>query len=392
MTDEQLSNKIIQVIEGSGDLGRSSYKTIKDEALSLLKGMQALEGDRLGRTELAHPVINCQNGELWIAEDGSVELRPHRFDSYLTSVIEVDYKPGASAPRFQQALLEIFAGASDPDEMARHFMELFGYAIQPRRDIPCYFLLYGQGANGKSKLIETLLLLVGQSSALCVRISSLDGDKFGMGALVGKLVLIDDDVDVNAKLPDGTLKKISEAKVITGQRKYQDSFEFKATCVPILLANTYPQLDDLSLGQRRRAKVIPFERTFSEEERDEKLFPAIWAEEISGVLNLAIEGLRRLRRRGAFAEPRDCDEARNRWMASANATLTFVDEQCQVEPNSRILERVLYQDFEIWAGQAGIRKVPPRSKFRRDLESLGHRIVRSSKGNMVKGIKGIRGN
>jgi hypothetical protein len=50
--------------------------------------------------------------------------------------------------------------------------------------------------------------------------------------------------------------------------------------------------------------VIPFDRTFSETERDPTLFPTIWKEELSGVLNRALGGLKRLvQRRNRFEQP-----------------------------------------------------------------------------------------
>ena len=44
--------------------------------------------------------------------------------------------------------------------MARHWNELLGYAIQPVRDIPSWWLLIGHGSNGKTKLLQTMQRLV----------------------------------------------------------------------------------------------------------------------------------------------------------------------------------------------------------------------------------------
>jgi putative DNA primase/helicase len=85
---------------------------------------------------------------------------------------------------------------------------------------------------------------------------------------------------------------------MTGEMKFKDSFEFIATCTPVLLANNYPYSADLSLGLRRRAHIIPFDRVFTASDGDDKLFPYIWEHELPGVLNRAIEGLQRLQTRG----------------------------------------------------------------------------------------------
>ena len=142
----------------------NSYPTALESAIKLLISKCAVQGDLLRLSEEPLPVINCRNGELWIGDQGAVHLCPHRHESYLTYVLDVDYDPAATCPLFDSALLEIFAESSDPNDMARHFMEFIGYAIQPIRDIACYFILRGAGRNGKTKLIETVVRLLNKKA------------------------------------------------------------------------------------------------------------------------------------------------------------------------------------------------------------------------------------
>ena len=387
LTDEQVSNRIIDVVERHVDPDEGNYRAVSDAAFKLLTGMRALPDDVLRLTEEPAPVINCRNGELWIGEDGAVDLRPHRHDTYLTYVLDVDYDPAAKCPHFDQALTDIFAKSSAPADMARHFMEFFGYAIQPRRDIACYFMLRGQGYNGKTKLMQTMERLINKRAIYSDRISCIETDKFAIGSLAGKLILLDDDVNTDTLLPDGFLKKVSERKVLTGQLKFKDAFEFVATCLPVLLANNYPRCSDLSWGQRRRAKIIPFDRIFTTEDRDERLFPAIWADEMPGVLNRAIEGLQRLRLRGDFQQPADCTRAMTEWLAHANPLSGFIDERCRPDLEARMQTSAFYRDFRKWAEEAGIRNVPARNTVKRNLENLGYRVAHTRAGSTVFGIR-----
>ena len=386
LTDEQVLNRVIQVVERIVDPEDGSYRTIADAAFKLLTGLRALPGDVLRLTEEAPPVINCRNGELWISADGSVWLQPHRATSYLTYVLDAAYDPSATCPRFDRALLDIFANASDPDDMARHVMEFFGYAIQPRRDIACYFLLRGRGSNGKTKLIQTLEHLVNKRAIYSDRIANIEADKFAVGSLAGKLLLLDDDVDTDTLLPDGFLKKVSERKVMSGQLKFKDAFEFVATCLPIMLANNYPRCADLSWGQRRRAKIIPFDRIFTPDDKDDRLFPYIWAHEMPGVLNRAIEGLQRLHRRGDFEEPADCRAALAEWLAHANPLAGFIAERCHPDLASRVPLGEFYLLFRAWAEECGIRNIPARNTMKRNLENLHYRVEHSRAGSMVVGL------
>ena len=70
-------------------------------------------------------------------EDGEV----HR------AILGVPYDPQARCPRFDRAMTGVFwlvrRSKGRAAQMVRHFNEIMGYAIQPRRDIPSWFLLIG---------------------------------------------------------------------------------------------------------------------------------------------------------------------------------------------------------------------------------------------------------
>jgi putative DNA primase/helicase len=364
----------------------SNFTSIAAQAITLLSGMQAVEGDVLRLAEEPRQIINCQNGELWLGDDGSSELRPHRADSFLTYALDVDYTPGAKAPEFETAVLGIFSKATDPPGMVRHLMEFIGYAIQPRRNIPSWFMLKGGGNNGKTRIMQTVEKLVSRRAIHADSLAKIEGDKFAIGELAGKLIVLDDDIDTGTKLPDGFLKKVSERKLLTGQLKFKDHFEFVATCLPVLLANNFPSSADVSLGLRRRAFIIPFDRIFTKDDVDLGLFARIWKTELPGILNLAIEGLQRLQNRGQFDEPKDCLKAKRDWLAHANPLVAFIREGCDSDTDARFLLRDFYKAFKKWASEAGIRGIPQRNTIKANLEGLGYSIVHRSEGSTVMGL------
>jgi P4 family phage/plasmid primase-like protien len=386
-TDEQTQHKILSVVEETVDPSEASFAGMVRASLALIISMQAAASDILCLTEEPPSVINCRNGELWIAPDGAVELRQHRYDSYLPYVLDVDYDPSAICPRFDQALIDIFGNSSDANDMARNFEEFIGYTIQPRRDIAAWFMLRGRGRNGKTKLMETVERLINKRAIYSDRLANIEKDKFAIGSLAGKLLLIDDDVDTGTKLPDGFLKKASERKLMTGQLKFKDSFEFICTALPVMLANNYPHSADLSYGLRRRAHIIPFDRVFKDEDADDTLFPHIWKHELPGVLNRAIEGLARLRQRGRFDQPMDCLMAHEEWLAQANPLVTFIVEKCTESPGSHVPMATFYRDFVSWAGESGIRSIPTKHVTRSNIENLGYQVRHRNTGNAVYGLE-----
>lgn len=347
--DDQIENHILTMVKKYADPEYGEeYRKILKNAFDLLVSRQALDVDFFRRLGEIPSVINCQNGELWLQPDGSFILKPHSPESHLQYMLEFDYDPSATCPKFDAALLQTFANSSAPEDMVRHIQEVMGYFIQPSRFLTCWFMWQGGGSNGKTSLFETLERLMNRRSIYSERIGNLERSRFALGSLMGKILFVDDDVDQNTKLPDGLLKKLSERKLITGEKKFKDSFEFISSVAVLLLTNNHPLCDDLSYGTKRRARIIPFTQKFEGANKDPSLYPYIHKNEMSGVLNRLVQGLQRLRQRGDFLEPADCVQARQEWLIHANPFNAFLSECCENDPISYAALNEIYMRFNNW--------------------------------------------
>jgi putative DNA primase/helicase len=204
-------------------------------------------------------------------------------------------------------------------------------------------------------LVQTIARLLGPGLVSSQRIENLDKHRFASASLLGKLLLVDDDVRASIRLPDGELKKISEAKPITAERKYGPTFEFVVRSVPVLLCNNNASLADVSYGMSRRLMVLPFDRTFKDD-ADPTLFPTIWKSEMAGVLNRCMDGFRRLLVRGRFEIPIAVTRANAEWLKEANPLAAFVDECCNRDPLGKCLIQNFYGSYRHWAQEKGYTK------------------------------------
>jgi putative DNA primase/helicase len=364
---------------------RTPTASVLRQVEDILKAQVATSEDLLRFNASPRPVINCRNGEVWIKKDGSRELRPHSATSYLRHYIDVDYEPKAKARLYRRTVREIFAKAPDRDEVVRFWHELMGYIIQPDRRLPIIAILKGGGSNGKTQLANTLSRLLGEDLVCAMRVEDLNRSQFSTASLLGKFLVLDDDVKAGIRLPDGDLKRISEQKMITGERKFGEPFSFTVRTVPMLLCNNPPSLADLSHGMQRRLMVLPFDRQFSEDEIDRTRFPKIWKRELSGILNLALDGLQRVVRRGWKIDlPRSVADAKQAWMREANPLPDFIAERC--EKKGKCSAAKLYSAYSTWSQKVGMTMTMQQRSFKRNLEHLGFRAVHGRDGSEVRGL------
>lgn len=322
--------------------------------------------------------INTRNAEVWLDKElGDPIVRNHKPDSYLLNCLDTDYNPDATSALFDSTLYEIFQENEQPEEMVRHFLEFFGYIIQPFKNIPSWWIFHGRGSNGKTILMEIVQSLLGEAvlPRPVADFADTSRNNHATANLVGKLLVLDDDADVNAFLPESALKKLSESKLLEANPKAKDAFTFRSTATPVVLINDWPRVKDLSWGMLRKAFIMPFKRSFDELEMDLNRRHKIVKNELPGVLNRALEGYKRLRERGGFKEPQDCIDAKLEWLRFANPLVEFVRSQTYKAGNGHYLKVVeAYEQYKLWChNQGGVRSPLMQNRFEISMLQMGYR-------------------
>lgn len=335
-------------------------------------------------------VINCKNGELWFDEDGNVDFIDHDPAHKLTFQIATDYDPDTDCPKFKAALALAFSKCSQPEEVIRHFLELMGTIIQPRRIEAMWVLLKGRGENGKTFLVEIVEAVMG--SGACLKGSVADAaagkDNHFTASLIGKLAFIDDDVKQGALLPDDWLKKLSEEKVLTANPKNASTFQFTSRATMVMLANHWPRTVDTSHGMTRRAHVFEFKHQLSEDEKDPGLKRYIIDNELPGVLNLLIEGWQRVLQRGRYQRPDEIIAAGDQWMRSANTTGNFFRQMLKIEPTAAAIKLTIIEQFyHSWMAEHEPRATPlGKQAFTAALQNMGVDVFTQHNQLSVRGV------
>lgn len=360
------------------------------EALNLIKWTCARKGDAMRTLEYPYPVVNALNAEIWLNKDGSYDPLPHNPDSFQLGHLNVAYDPDATCEHFDKALLEIFEDTGEAEEMRRHFYEFIGYVIQPYHDIPAFGIWKGQSTTGKSKLAETLARLIGYEGVIHLKLESLARDKDSLGNLLGKRLIIEDELAYGVEFPDGIIKMISELKRITSELKFVNKFSFVNYATPLLIGNYWPKILVSDPSIERRAVIFPFTRRFTDDE-DTELFPKIWQDpqEMSGILNQALKGCQRLREnKNRFNPPKTCKLAYDDWTSGCSFATVFLDEICEPNPEGpNQLWKDHVQLFYDWAEERGVNVQISSSDLRRIYEGKGVKFGSTGGEATVKGFK-----
>ncbi len=319
-------------------------------------------------------VLNLRNGTLCL---DTITLRPHCKDDHLTYCLDYDYDPAATCPRYEQFLCEVLVKEEQDEngqwvtdlELCQLYQELKGYSLTNDTRFEAMTWLSGEGGNGKSVEIATTQKLLGP---LC---ASIDFQTIGMPGnydladIPGRRVIFSTESERGGKVAEGYIKRIVSGERIKARPIYGAPFEFNSVSKVWWAMNDKPIIKDTGNAIWRRLKLIPFNRTFTEQDKDPALIPKLEGE-LSGILNFALDGLRRLRLRGKLPESAAVTQAIAAYRHETNAVAQWRDERTITIAQPVTLSSDLHADYRAWCVQNG-RESFNNTNFGKELKRLG---------------------
>ncbi|MGI0150795.1 MAG: phage/plasmid primase, P4 family, partial [Thermoplasmata archaeon] len=286
------------------------------------------------------------------------QLDPHTPDTVFTWKLPVAFDPSARCDRFDRFLAEVMP---DPQK-AELLIDLIGYCLWRENPFQNFFVIVGDGANGKTRFINVIEDLLGPEAVSTESLQTISSQRFGPAQLEGKLANICDDLPHNQMLSGtGILKTLTGGGTIRAEKKGKDPFKFRFGGKLISTANRLPEVDDDTYAFRRRPITITFRVTFPEEARDPNLREAL-SQELPGILNRALEGYARVRRRQKFDPDGRFDDGASEWARRSDAIREFLETTRVLGREYETRTEELYADYKEWCG-AESRKVIGETAF-----------------------------
>jgi len=284
-------------------------------------------------------IINLKNGLLDIR---TFEFKPHSPEFLSTLQIPVNYDPKAKSDLWQRVIQEDLYEEDIPV-----LQESFGYALFPDNRAQKMIILLGSGSNGKSLILHVLEELLGKDNVSHIAPQTLVTNDFSLSVLQNKLANIYADLPNLPMQTVGRLKALVSGDTITADKKFKDQFDIKNRTKFYFSANVLPKVGDDTIAFFRRLIIIPFPKTFDESKADPDLFEKLTRpEELSGILNWAIEGLKRLiENHFRFSYHKSVEEIMELYTRASDPVKSFLDEQTVEDPNAWIPKQEFYSAY-----------------------------------------------
>ena len=334
-----------------------------------------------------------QNPHLLGVQNGVVDLRSGRLldadpARIITKTAAAPWLITAQAPTWRAFLERIFEG--DPD-LIGYVQRAVGYTLTGHQTEQAFFVLHGDGANGKSKFVGALQHVLGDYAGTAATTTLMAVRERGVGedihALMGARLVAATETQQGRQIDVARMKWLTGGDTVTSRPLYGKPVTYIPTYKLWLATNHLPVADSTDSAYWRRVRLIPFRVKFREEEQDKRLLEKLTAE-AAGILAWAVEGAVAWYRQG-LQEPDTVIEATKAYRSEMDLVGAFLSETTVEDAEARVALRDLHRAFVEWYAEAAPQRTPLTMRaFGVDLEARGYPPARGSKGIAIR--RGLR--
>lgn len=339
------------------DLNTYFKKSVGDEIVHYIK---VACYDRIENANTEKHILNVKNGLLdWKKR----ELYPHSPDYFTTIQIPLIYKPEAINP-----VIETFLRSIVPDDSIETVYQFFGYSLIPYTKFEKAMMLVGEGSNGKSKFIDLYETYLGKDNVSNIPLQALEADKFKLAQIHGKLANTFADIPAKSLETSNVFKTVVSGDGVSAEFKGKDSFNFRPYAKLLFSANELPHTTDVTDGFFRKWIILPFNNKFGPGglPRDPNILEKITTEEeLSGLLNRALDALDCIEKQGGFTLNQSTIDAVQEYKRESNNVVTFVEERCIISAFSRVTKQELYDEYVFWCDRSGYKSLGIKKFYKR---------------------------
>jgi putative DNA primase/helicase len=335
-------------------LGDRTTNHYVSEVEGYIRRSRYLKRELLAQTPDLIPV---QNGVL---NRETRTLEPYTPAKPFVSKIPVLYDAEAEGAAFKEFLNETFRPEDIP--LAE---EILGDVLYRNYWHKKGVMLLGPGDNGKSVFFYVEGSLLGPENIATRSLQDIDRDRFAKADLFGKYANIYADIPNAALRTTGTFKMLTGGDRINAERKYQQPFTFVNFAKLHFSANELPFTKDQTPAFFNRWLLIelPYRfvddpRSDGEKKRDPHLLKKLTTdEELSGVLNVALDGLDRLLANGQFTKSEASEGVKERWIARTDSLQSFTEKRVSLKKGCFVSKDQFYGAYQDYCDEQDLNAV-----------------------------------
>jgi P4 family phage/plasmid primase-like protien len=180
----------------------------------------------------------------------------------------IPYLPYDPNDPAQEELADFFTKLFPRPELKEWVLKLLSSCLEGKNREQCYYTFQGVGGNGKSKLVDLMVMTLGdyqsslQSTALTRKRPESGAANPDIMSIKNKRFIYMQEPDDREPLNTSRMKQFSGEDAVEARGLYADQERFKISGKLFMMCNTLPAINSMDRGTWRRIRLIPFESKF----------------------------------------------------------------------------------------------------------------------------------
>lgn len=336
---------------------RANKVIAKIQADTMIDPNEFFDTKYLDEICVANGILNLKTREI-------TEFTP---DKIFFNKLTTEYNPDAKCENIDKFFREILKDKED----TKVLYELTGFCLHKDYFIEKAFMFLGNGRNGKGKTLSLLKNFLGAENTCSVRLTQMEDNSSALCELHNSLVNLAGDLSNTSLKDTGLFKELTGRDSVQVKRKYLRDLMFTNYAKMVFACNDLPRVYDLSEGFWSRWVLLEFPYKFlpqheiserSEEEQkicrvqDPDLLDKLTtSEELSGLLNAALDGLDRIKNNKDFSYSKGTADIKNFWMRKSDSFTAFCLDIINEDAEGYITKKELRQTFVKYCKLHGIK-------------------------------------
>ena len=359
-------------------LGKLIVNLIPNLSMTKKREVKDYIKDKCNNTEESSERYICLNNG--ILDMKTLNLLAHTPEIITRNKIKLDYYEQEKNEEIDTIMKNL---AVNDEEIIQLLYEMIGYCLYRGMPFQKVFMLVGNGANGKSTLLNMITRVLGEENVSHVDLKEIAGNRFGKSELYGKLANIADDCSSSYLEDISVMKRLTGESYTSIEFKGQNSFSAKINTKMIMSYNTLPRINDTTNGLNRRLVIIPLNAVFKKGNNNydpfigEKLRNR---ENLEYVLFKSVQAIHEVLTRKEFTVPTQVKLETEEYMKENNPVLYFLSDVYRDEDISTIPCAEVFEAFNVWKIENGLKSEMSQSRFGREIKNLGYIRKQTSNG------------
>ncbi|MBA2335154.1 MAG: DNA primase, partial [Blastocatellia bacterium] len=292
-------------------------------------------------------LINLRNGTFQIAGK-QIILREFDRADFLTHQLSFDYDESAACPNWQAFLDEVLPEKDGAGKIVdkgktrqKILAEYFGYVFARVLKLEKTLILFGLGANGKSVVFDIMNALLGKDNVSNYSLEALGENYFR--AMIAN-TLLNYSSEISNRLQAEKFKQLTSGEAVEARLPYGQPMVLTNYARLAFNCNSLPSDVEHTEAFFRRFLIVPFDVTIPEEKRNPNLAKQIIENELSGVFNWILDGLKRVLANNRFSK---CDAAENAlgvYRKESDSVAMFISDEGYRQSEHYTQVKTLYQN------------------------------------------------